>query len=241
LDNCAERAKGGENLILFLIALLSATTAVQGDVINLTLTEPAQVVLDECMYFESTLTSAANLSAGEYMIKITHSCYGSHFIEIKSAKGLETIQVNVGEDNNPENSLVEMDNQILNLKKKILQLENRNSYLQNLVETLNNINVELYDRTKEYAEENKDLRSRVNELSLMAENCSKVVEDLKATLKSKNETLTFLENENVQLKAQIDSLNQSLTAANTYSEIFRTLFFTTLAFLVGLLFAILRR
>lgn len=228
-------------MILFLIALLSATTAVQGDVINLTLTEPAQVVLDECMYFENTLTSTANLSAGDYAIKITHSCYGSYFIEIKSAKGLETIQVKVEKDSEPESSLVELDNQILNLKKEILQLENRNSYLQNLVETLNSINVELYDRIKEYAEKNRDLKSQVSKLSLMAENCSKVVENLKGILKSKNETVTVLESENAQLKARINSLNQSLTAASSYSEIFRTLFFTTLAFLVGSLFAILRR
>ena len=228
-------------MILLVIALLSATTAAQGDVINLTLIQQAQVVLDDCMYFENTLTNSANFTAGEYAIKITHSCYGTHFIEIKSAEGTEIIQVKVEEDKDPEKSLVELDNQILNLKKEISQLQNKNSYLQNLVETLNSINVELYDRAKEYAEENRNLKKELGKLRVMAENCSKVVENLEQLLAGKNETIKSLESENAQLKSQIEVLNQSLLAANSYSEIFRTLFFSTLAFLVGSLFAIFRR
>lgn len=228
-------------MILLLIALLSATSAVQGGVINLTLTEPAHVVLDNCMYFNNTLTSSANLSAGEYAIKITHYCYGTHYIEVRGKGGVERIQVRVEKDPDLGKSVMVLENQTLNLRKRILQLESRNDYLQSLVETLNSINVELYDKLREYTQENKDLRAQVNKLSLMAKNCSEVVDRLENMLTGKNETIDTMEKENLQLRSQLESLNQSLATANTYSEIFRTMFFTTLAFLIGAMFAVLRR
>lgn len=228
-------------MILLLIALLSATSAVQGDVINLTLTEPAYVILDNCMYFNNTLTSSANLSAGEYAIKITHSCYGVHYIEVKGKGGVERIQVKIDKDPDLEKSIIELENHTLNLRERILQLEKRNDYLQSLVETLNSINVELYNRLGEYIQENKNLQDQVNKLNLMVKSYSEMVNELEIMMIGKNKTIDAIEKENLQLRSQVAYLNQSLTTANAYSEIFQMMFFTTLAFLIGAIFAVLRR
>jgi len=77
------------------------------------------------MYFVDMLSTSENLSAGEYGIKITHSCYGIHVIQIKSADGDETLQIMVEKDEDPEGSLVELDNQVLNLKREVVQLEDK--------------------------------------------------------------------------------------------------------------------
>jgi len=75
----------------------------------------------------------------------------------------------------------------------------------------------------------------------MMENCSKIVNSLENTLKAKNETIRGLENRVAKLEEKVERLSSDLTISNSYSEIFRNMFFLTLAFLVGTFFAILRR
>ncbi len=221
--------------------MLSATTAVQGDVVNLTLSQPAEVVLDDCMYFTDTLTKAENLSEGVYSIKITHSCSGEHFIQLKTAQGTEEIKIVVEKDPNPENSLAEMDKEILELKRNMTQLQNKLHYYEVLTNTLNSINVELYEKIRTYAEKNKALEDELEKTKMMAQNCSKFVRDLEQKLEMTNSSLTELKKENGELRVKLDAINQSLSSSTQLSEVFRVLFFTTLAFLVGSYFSLLRR
>ncbi|WP_202318424.1 hypothetical protein [Archaeoglobus neptunius] len=229
-------------MIVILLALISATTAVQGDVVNLTLDQPAEVVMDDCMYIEETLTSHENLSAGDYGIKITHSCLGTYYISVKEKGGREQqIALKVEEDPNPRESLKSLDAEIMNLKKEISGLDNKLSYYKSLVETLNSINMELYDRIKGYVGENKRLESELAKYKMLSENCTRVVTSLESLMKSKNETIAHLEQENAKLEGKVKNLTRNLTVMESYTDLFRTMFTVTLAFLVGALFAIFRR
>jgi len=75
----------------------------------------------------------------------------------------------------------------------------------------------------------------------MASNCTKVVKDLENEIKEMNNTLNRLETNNSELQLQINDLTSRLSTAKTNLEIFQTLFFLTLSFLVGSAFALLRR
>ena len=219
--------------------MLSATTAVQGDVVNLTLTQPAEVVLDDCMYFTNTLTSAENLSEGVYSIKITHSCSGERFIHVKTAEGTEELRIIVEKDTNPE--VAAMDKEILELKRNLTKLQNKLHYYEVLTNTLNSMNVELYEKIRTYAEKNRELENELEKAKMMAQNCSGYVKDLEQRLEMANSSLAELVKENEGLKTRLNEINESLSSANQLSEIFKVLFFTTLAFLVGTYFSLLRR
>ncbi len=228
-------------MILLLVALISASTAMQGDVVNLTLTQPAHVILDDCMYFIDTLTTAENLTAGNYSIKITHSCLGDHYIRVETARGTQDIKVIVERDQHPEVSLAEMDREILELKRNVSQLQSNVHYYQALTNTLNSINVELYDRIKECTEKNMKLENDLKKTELMAKNCSDFTRNLEKKLSATNSSLIILKKENEDLKIKLKNINQTLSSVTQLSEVFKVLFFTTLAFLIGAYFSMLRR
>lgn len=228
-------------MILLLLAIISTTTAFQGDIVNITLNEPARVTLDDCMYFIETLENTSYLSAGKYQIKITHSCLGSYRIEVKTNSSEYTIQLRVDKDPNPEKSVVDLEENLLELSRQIKKLEGEVSYYKKLFEVLNDMNVELYEKIQNYVLENEMLKKELEEYKNMASNCTKVVKDLENEIKEMNNTLNRLETNNSELQLQINDLTSRLSTAKTNLEIFQTLFFLTLSFLVGSAFALLRR
>jgi len=228
-------------MILLLIAILSVTSVTQGSVFNLTLDQPSYVVLDECMYFEDTLTTKANLSKGTYEVYVTHKCEGTRFIYVYANSSEEVLQVEVVEAQNPAEELAKLDDLVLNLKKRLAEVEGKKSYLESLVETLNSINVELYDRLKEYRTENERLQHELETTKLEVENCTAVIDKLRNDIDEMEQKLTSLESTNARLSEELRMVKSSLGNAVAYLDLFRSLFFFTLAFLVGTYFALMRR
>jgi uncharacterized phage infection (PIP) family protein YhgE len=227
---------------LLLAAILSTTSPIQGDVINLTVEEPYHVVLDDCMYFEDTLTKEANLSRGSYAIRVTHSCEGVRQIQFYSNNTLVNIMdINVKEVEDPASDLQKLDKEILDLKKSLKKAEGRIEYLESLVNTLNSINVELYDRLKEYRDTVNRLQNELNEAKKGKEYYIQLVNNLNESLKALEANLTAIKNENNNMKEKITEIEESLEASKTYLSIFQSLFFLTLAFLVGTYFSIFRK
>ncbi len=228
-------------MILLLLALISATTAFQGDVVNLTLNEQATVNLDECMYFLDTLQNSSTLPAGEYAIKITHSCLGNKQIEIKTSTATDVLTIRVEKDPNPEESLVAAENEVLNLKKEIQRLEGELSYYKKLFDVLNKINVDLYDKLQNLAAENDELRRELELYKSKAGNYSALIEELKSKLSEMNATIAQLQAANEGLQANLSKVELELSRTSANLELFQTLFFLTLSFLVGSAFALMRR
>jgi len=228
-------------LILLLLAILSATTASQGDIVNITLNEPALVTLDDCMYFLETLDNSSHLSAGTHSIKITHSCLGMYQIKVKTNNSDYSISLKVERDPDLEESIVDLEEKVLQLSRQIKNLEGEANYYKKLFEVLNNMNVELYDRIQSYAQENEMLKKELEKYKTMASNCTKVVKQLEEKIEGLNNTLTRLEANNSELQLQVEELTSKLSGAKTNLEIFQTLFFLALSFLVGSAFALLRR
>ena len=228
-------------MILLLVALISATTAFQGDVINLTLNEQATVTLDECMYFLDTLQNSSTLPSGEYGIKITHSCLGDHQIEIKTNSSTYVITIQVEKDPNPDESIVATEQEILSLKKQIQSLEGEVSYYKKLFEVLNQMNVDLYDKLQNMATENKNLKKELELYRSKAGNYSALIDELNSKLSKMNETILQLHSKNEELMNNISLLEDKLSRTSASLGLFQTLFFLTLSFLVGSALALLRR
>jgi len=228
-------------LILLLLAILSATTVFQGDVVNITLNEPAYVTLDDCMYFTEILENSSHLPAGTHSIKITHSCLGMYKIKVKTNSSEYTLSLRVERDPDLEESIVDLEEEVLQLTKQIRNLESEASYYKKLFEVLNDMNVELYDRIQSYAQENEMLRKELEKYKTMATNCTKVVNQLEGKIEELNITLIRLEANNSELLRQVEDLTSKLSTTKANLDIFQTLFFVTLSFLVGSAFALLRR
>ncbi len=228
-------------MILLLLAVISATTAFQGDIVNITLNEPAVVTLDDCMYFVETLENSSHLSAGTHSIKVTHSCLGLYQIKVKTNSSKYLIPLRVERDPDPEGSIVELEEKVLQLSRQVANLKSEASYYKKLFEIVNNMNVELYDRIQSYAEENEMLRKELEKYKTMTSNCTKVVKQLEGKIEYLNNTLTRLEANNSELLQQVEDLTSKLSTTKANLDIFQTLFFVTLSFLVGSAFALLRR
>jgi len=228
-------------LILLLIALISATTAYQGEIVNLTLDETATVTLDDCMYFTETLQNSSTLPAGTHQIKITHSCLGSYFIEVKTNSSTESIPLKVERDPNPQLSLESMDGEILRMHRQMQSLQDQLSYYKKLFEVVNSMNVELYERVQTLVEENNKLLNELNMFKEAAGNCSRLVENLRLRMNEMNYTINELQQRNKALESNLSSVETKLSSAISNYQLFQTLFCVTMSFLVGAAFALLRR
>ncbi len=228
-------------MILLVIAFLSATTAVQGGTINLTLDQPAEVVLDDCMYFQDLLTSSANLSAGTYQIYVSYKCTGVKEIEIKRGSETEVLQINVHEVQDPVSELEKLDEVIFKLKKEINTLKMKNEYLSDLIDTLNSINVELYDKLKKSRSENEKLRKELADAKSASENCSNLLSQLQQDVDRMKGEIQNLQSENAALRLELSQMRNVADSTAAYLEIFRSMFFFILAFLIGSYFALMRR
>jgi len=230
-------------ILLILAAVLSVNTAFQGEIVNLTLEDSYYVVLDQCMYFEETLTNATNLSAGTHPIHITYSCEGSRSISLYYANKTlaKTLQIEVKKVEDPYGELQKLDGKILELKKKMRAIRERMDYLEDLVNTLNSINVELYTRLKKYESQLNDLEAKLEEAKKGKEYYLQVISELNSSLKHLRANYTLLKDENEKMKAEIADLQKSVDSLSSHTETFKTLFFLSLALLVGSYFSIMRR
>ncbi len=227
-------------MILLLIAVLSATTVTQGGSVNLTLYSDATVVLDECMYFEDTLSSQANLSAGSYKIYVTHNCSGSVTLTVRSGSGEEVHTLIVRESNAAED-VKKLDSEILKLKKELRSVREENARLRETVETLNSINIELYDRMREWRNKAEKFKEELEKVYSQAGNCSRLLEDAKREIERYTFRISELENQTTSLLNELENLRSDVEKFRSYTYVFQTLFIFVASLLIGSYFALLRR
>lgn len=229
-------------MILILLAILSTNLVFQGGSFNLTLQEPAEVLLDECMFFEHSLKNVENLSAGKYGVIVGYGCEeGIKVIRIRSSLGEEKITVNVLKSENFSAEVTELQKELIKLKKEKESLSSRVEYLKSLVEIINSINVELYDKIRAYEEENLRLKRELESAKAEIENYSRNLNATTAKMFEIQETLESLKSENSELKSELRGLQNKLESVTFYTETFKFSTISLIAILVGILLAFLRR
>ncbi len=227
-------------MIFLLLAILSANWAFQGEVINLTLSEPATVYLDECMFFEHSLNSSENLAPGNYRIVLSYGCEGFKSILVKGAQE-ERLILEVKKLGNLSEELTKLQKNLTILQRENENLKSRASYLQSLVEIINSINVDLYDRIKDLTEKNAKLNQELEFTKSELQNCSKDIVLMNQKISNLQLRISELEKNNSELKATLKSTEESLKSSAFYSEIFKNSTLLLIATLVGIFLAFLRR
>lgn len=227
-------------MIFLLLAILSANWAFQGEVINLTLSEPATVYLDECMFFEHSLNSSENLAPGNYRIVLSYGCEGFKSILVKGAQE-ERLILEVKKLGNLSEELTKLQKNLIILQRENENLKSRASYLQSLVEIINSINVDLYDRIKDLTEKNAKLNQELEFTKSELQNCSKDIVLMNQKISNLQLRISELEKNNSELKATLKSTEESLKSSAFYSEIFKNSTLLLIATLVGIFLAFLRR
>ena len=227
-------------MIFLLLAILSANWAFQGEVINLTLSEPATVYLDECMFFEHSLNSSENLAPGNYRIVLSYGCEGFKPILVKGAQE-ERLILEVKKLGNLSEELTKLQKNLIILQRENENLKSRASYLQSLVEIINSINVDLYDRIKDLTEKNAKLNQELEFTKSELQNCSKDIVLMNQKISNLQLRISELEKNNSELKATLKSTEESLKSSAFYSEIFKNSTLLLIATLVGIFLAFLRR
>jgi len=227
-------------MIFLLLAILSANWAFQGEVINLTLSEPATVYLDECMFFEHSLNSSENLAPGNYRIVLSYGCEGFKPILVKGAQE-ERLILEVKKPGNLSEELTKLQKNLIILQRENENLKSRASYLQSLVEIINSINVDLYDRIKDLTEKNAKLNQELEFTKSELQNCSKDIVLMNQKISNLQLRISELEKNNSELKATLKSTEESLKSSAFYSEIFKNSTLLLIATLVGIFLAFLRR
>lgn len=228
-------------MILLLLAILSPNLAFQGGSFNLTLSEPAEVVLDECMFFEHSLKSVENLSPGSYVVIVSYSCEGLRTILLKGPLGEERVTVEIRKAENFTRNLTELQKELIKLQRDKEMLSSRIEYLKSLVEIVNSINVDLYDKIKLYAEENAKLKEELNNAKLEIANHSKNLSVMRSTVLELQRTLEELRVENSNLKSELRGIENYLGNVTFYTDVFKFSTILLMAVLVGIFLAFLRR
>ncbi|MEM0202628.1 MAG: hypothetical protein QXO16_03370 [Archaeoglobaceae archaeon] len=228
-------------MILLLLALLSTNIAFQGASFNLTLSEQTEVFLDDCMFFEHSLKSVENLSAGSYVVIVGYGCEGLKTITLRSASGEEKLVVEIRKAENFSKEVTELQKEMIKFKKENEALRSRIEYLQSLVEIVNSINVDLYDKIKAYGEENLRLKSELENARAELVNYSKSLNTTTATLLELQKTVEELKAENSKLNSELKNLEAHMKSVAFYTDVFKFSTILLLAILVGIFLAFLRR
>jgi len=227
-------------MILLLLAILSANSAFQGEVINLTLSEQATVYLDECMFFEHSLNSSENLAPGNYRIVLSYGCDGFKSILVKGTQE-ERLILEVKKLGNFSEELTKLQKNLILLQKENENLKSRASYLQSLVEIINSINVDLYDRIKDLTEKNAKLNQELEFTKSELQNCSRDIVSMNQKISNLQLRISELEKNNSELERTLKSTEESLKSSAFYSEIFKNSTLLLIAIVVGIFLAFLRR
>ncbi|MEM0088589.1 MAG: hypothetical protein QW672_05190 [Archaeoglobaceae archaeon] len=228
-------------MILLLLALLSTNIAFQGTSFNLTLSEQTEVVLDDCMFFEHSLKSVENLSAGNYVVIVGYGCEGLKTIILKSVSGEERAVIEIRKAENFNKEVTELQKEMIKFRRENEALRSRIEYLQSLVEIVNSINVDLYDKIKAYGEENLRLKSELENARAELANYSKNLSKTTATLIELQKTVEELKAENSKLSSELKDLEAHIKSVAFYTDVFKFSTILLLAILVGIFLAFLRR
>ncbi|MEM0350510.1 MAG: hypothetical protein QXR27_04115 [Archaeoglobaceae archaeon] len=227
-------------MIIFLLAILSMNSAFQGEIVNITLSEPAIVYLDSCMFFEHNLGSSDNLSVGTYGIVIGYNCEGLKAIVVKTDYE-ERLTIEVKRLANFSEEVYKMQKEFFALKKENENLKSRVSYLQSLVEIINSINVDLYDKIKEYSEKNMRLSQELEVAKMEIQNYSKTVIQMNLEINNLQLRISELEKKNSELENEVQSAKSYLQNSIFYAELFKNATILLIAIVVGIFLSFLRR
>ncbi|MEM1671675.1 MAG: hypothetical protein QXY92_05440 [Archaeoglobaceae archaeon] len=228
-------------MIFIILAIVSALSVPQGGTFNITIAEQSYVELDPCMFFEDA-KSSGNFSPGEYRVIAGYGCEpGRKEILVRSQSGVDRILIDVERVDDLNQKIVEIQKEVISLKKQVEDLTQRRDYLQSLVAVLNDINVQLYDKNKELGEKNNMLASELDKSKSELENCSKNITVMEKKIESMR---TLLDSAKIDLEncnSELSFLKNILSSSSLYLELFKNLAILALAFIVGVLLAILRR
>lgn len=205
-------------MICVLLAVLTIL-ANPGDSVSIELQEPAKLVLeDPCMFFESSLNTSANLSAGLHQIKIGILCKPGE--KLIKANG-ETIAVVKVEKATTET----VANYTSQLEKKVVALQNE----------LNKTIVELGKTREELKKNQEEIRKLENEkalleieLNLMKDIFNSLQERYKALIKD-------LETK----RGEINQMEEEIKALSSQSQTLRVSTLFLVAIFVGSFTAVL--
>ncbi|MDW7990240.1 MAG: hypothetical protein RMH75_06220 [Archaeoglobaceae archaeon] len=228
-------------MIILLLAILSTTSAFQGEVVNLTLPEQSMIYLDNCMFFEHSLRSSENLSPGTYRIVVGYGCEGLKSVVVRTDSREDKLILEVRKQGNISEEITKIHKELLSLRRENENLSSRVSYLQSLVEIINSINVDLYDRIKEYAEKNLKLNEELESARDEIQNCSKNLISMRQRTFELQNKISELEKQNYELNTEIRNLKNYLQSSAFYLEVFKEITILLIAFIVGILLSFLRR
>lgn len=228
-------------MIFLIFAIVSVLSVPQGGTFNITLTEPSYVELNPCMFFED-LKSAGNFSPGDYRVITSYGCEpGRKEILVRSQSGTDRILIDVERVEGLNQKIVEIQKEAISLRKQVEDLSQKRDYLQSLVAVLNDINVQLYDKNKELGEKNNMLASELDKSKSELENCSRNVTVMEKKIESMQILMDSAKIELENCNSERNSLQNTLTSSSYYLELFKNLAILALAFIVGILLAIMRR
>lgn len=227
--------------MILLLFLLSAITVFQGGSFNLTISEQSVVILDECMFFEHSLSNAENLTPGKYTVIVGYGCEGMKTITLMSPLGEERITVEVKRSENFNKEVTELQKEIIKLRRENDALSSRVDYLKSLVEIINSINVDLYDKIKVYADENLRLKKELEDARVELANYSKNLSNMSSKLFELQRSVEELRTENLNLKSEIKDVESYLKSVTFYTDVFKFSTILLIAILVGVFLAFLRR
>lgn len=228
-------------MILLLFVLLSTNVVYQGGSFNLTLSEPAEVVLDDCMFFEHSLKNIENLTEGSYTVVASYACEGIRTILIKGASGEDRIKVEIRKTANYTEAVIGLQKEVIKLRRDKEALSSKISYLQSLVEIINSINVDLYDKIRVCAEENSQLKDELNRANFEIANYSKNLSAMNLTISELKKTVEELKTENSKLRSDLRYLESYLNNLAFYTDVFKLSTILLIAILFGIFLAFLRR
>jgi len=227
-------------VILLLLAILSVNSAFQGEVVNITLSEPATVYLDSCMFFKHSLNSSEDLTAGTHEIVISYACEGYKAIVVRGLQE-EKLTLEVKRLENLSEEILKMQKRLIMLEKENEILKSRVSYLQSLVEIINSINVDLYDRIRVLTETNMNLSKELDLAKSDLQNCSKNLSLMNQMMIELQKRVSDLEKMNHGLEDELNQAKEFLKNSMFYSELFKNISLLLIALLVGMLLAFIRR
>lgn len=187
--------------MIWLLFALVTILANPGDTISLELQQPAQVSLDPCMFFESTLNSSANLTEGVHLIKVGILCKPGEKKILANETSIAIVRVEnvstefiVNYTSQLEKMAVFMEKE---LNRTIEELERAKEELKKSNETIKKLESE-----KNLLEiELSLLRSELGSLQAKFDALSKEVETKRAQIEKMEEEIRSLSNESQVFRA----------------------------------------
>lgn len=205
--------------MIWVILSVLTIFANPGDEISLELQQPATVVLeDSCMFFESSLNSSANLSAGSHLVKVGIFCTPGE----KKIKANDEIIAVVNVEKVTSDTIA---NYTSRLERKVITLQSE----------LNKTILELEKTRKELKNSSEAMKRLESEKSLLEIELN-LMKDRFNNLQARYD---FLSKDLETKKAKLAQMEEEIKALSSQSQTFRVATFFLVSIFLGSFSAIL--